>query len=90
MSIDNRRIIFKHLRAHAGHHLMSCTKQWAAAKNVNYKRALREGMTVNELLVACNQKLDEPTLQLITFIEDNDLWDEEKLDAWIETKTPTR
>jgi hypothetical protein len=89
MSIDDKRIIFKHLRANKGRHIPSCSKRWFNKRGLSWKHFCRYGYTVKDFRLSCGAEVDEELEQLIDFIEDNNLWDKGKLDVWIETKTPT-
>lgn len=80
----DKKVVFNHLRAHEGCHAMFCTKQWFEPSGLSFKQFLREGYTKEELIRHSPPKRLAELEELLEFIEKNNLWDDENLNAWLE------
>lgn len=80
MSIDQKRILFKHLREHRlfseGRYAPSCAKRWAESHGLNWKEFCYNGYTVSELRSAVSPDIDGEVEELIEFLEANNLWED--------------
>lgn len=84
MPSDERRVVFKHLRAHAGHHVMTCTKSWFVQAGIDFKTFLREGFLADELIENCHPGRREELDALLGFVDENGLWDTAQLEDFLE------
>lgn len=74
MSSSDKVIKFQHFKMRKGAYALYCLNGWMESRGLNMRHLVKTGYTVAECRAVCkepNAELEE----LISFIEDNDLWD---------------
>jgi hypothetical protein len=80
MSNSNKIIKLKHLKLRPNTHALFCTREWLTSRNFDIRHLATHGYSVEELRAACptpNKDLEE----LISFLDENNLWDKTEKDV---------
>ena len=77
MPESHKKVLFKHLRLHTGHHNATCAKRWFDEGGLDFKVFVKEGYTQEVMFDSCKndtKRLEELRV-LVNFIEENNLWE---------------